>query len=179
MELNKSKTWKNLMEAFAGESEARNKYTYFSSQAKKEGYVQISKIFEETANNEKEHAKIWFKLLSGGNIANTMENLKTAASGENYEWTKMYDKFANDAEEEGFADIAFLFKAVGQIEKSHEQRYKKLLNGILEDSIFKKQDNVIWECSNCGYSFSGKSAPEMCPVCKHLKAYFEIKTNNY
>ena len=179
MGLKGSKTEKNLMNAFAGESQARNKYTYFASQAKKEGYVQISKIFEETANNEKEHAKIWFKLLCGGSIPDTIQNLKTATGAENYEWTEMYVQFAKDAEAEGFADIAFLFKAVAEIEKDHEERYKKLLANILDNKVFKRENDVVWECSNCGYSFTGNDAPKECPVCKHLRAFFEIKQSNY
>ena len=151
MELKGSKTEKNLMEAFAGESQARNKYTYFASKAKKEGYVQISKIFEETANNEKEHAKIWFKLLQGGSIGTTSENLKAAAEGENYEWTDMYARFAQEAKEEGFNDIACLFEAVAKIEKEHETRYKKLLESVMSDKVFERENEIAWECSNCGH----------------------------
>jgi rubrerythrin len=177
MELKGSKTEKNLWEAFAGESQARNKYTYFSSQAKKEGYVQIGKIFEEIANNEKEHAKIWFKLLNSGSIDNTIENLTTAAGGENYEWTKMYAQFARDAEEEGFFDIAVLFLEVAKIEKSHETRYRQLLSDMLNNRCFKREEEVVWKCSNCGYLVNTKDAPQLCPVCKHAKAFFELELN--
>ncbi len=179
MELKGSKTEKNLMEAFAGESQARNKYTYFASKAKKEGYEQIAAIFQETADNEKEHAKIWFKLLQGGNIKTTTENLKMAAEGENFEWTDMYDRMAKEAREEGFNDIAFLFESVGKIEKEHEERYKKLLDNINGDLVFSKDGDRIWKCRNCGHIVIGKSAPEVCPVCAHPKAYFEIKSENY
>lgn len=179
MELKGSKTEKNLMEAFAGESQARNKYTYYAAQAKKEGYVQISKLFEETANNEKEHAKIWFKLLHGGSIADTMTNLEDAANGENYEWTDMYATFAKEAKEEGFDKIAFLFEKVAEIEKTHEERYRKLLQNIKTGEVFERDPEVTWECSNCGHSISVKKAPEMCPVCVHPKAYFFIKEANY
>lgn len=179
MDLKGSKTEKNLMEAFAGESQARNKYTYFASQAKKEGYVQISKIFEETANNEKEHAKIWFKLLHGGSVGSTTENLQAAADGENYEWTDMYAKFAKEAKEEGFTQIAFLFEKVALIEKEHEERYKKLLNNIAEGTVFEKDEEVVWECANCGHVFVGKMAPDVCPVCNHPKSYFMVKANNF
>ena len=179
MELKGSKTEKNLMEAFAGESQARNKYTYYASQAKKEGYVQISQIFEATANNEKEHAKIWFKLLHGGNIADTMTNLEDAANGENYEWTEMYAKFAKEAEEEGFKDIAFLFKKVAEIEKHHEDRYKKLLENIKSNKVFEKEEEVEWECANCGFRHKGQKSVEVCPVCKHPKAYFFKVENQY
>ncbi len=179
MELKGSKTEKNLMEAFAGESQARNKYTYYASQAKKEGYVQISQIFEATANNEKEHAKIWFKLLHGGSIADTMTNLEDAANGENYEWTEMYAKFAKEAEEEGFKDIAFLFKKVAEIEKHHEDRYKKLLENIKNNKVFEKDEEVEWECANCGFRHKGQKSVEVCPVCKHPKAYFFKVENKY
>jgi len=179
MDLKGSKTEKNLMEAFAGESQARNKYTYFAAKAKKEGYVQISKIFEETANNEKEHAKIWFKLLQGGSIGNTIDNLQAAAEGENYEWTDMYAKFAKEAKEEGFNDIAFLFEKVAQIEKAHEERYKKLLKNIVDGVVFEKDEDVVWECANCGHIHVGKNAPEVCPVCAHPQSYFFVKANNY
>ncbi|MDR0678576.1 MAG: rubrerythrin family protein [Holosporaceae bacterium] len=179
MKLEGTKTGQNLKTAFINESQARNKYTYFASQAKKEGYVQIGKIFEETANNEKEHAKIWFKLLNGGSISDTIENLETAANGENYEWTTMYSEFAKDAEREGFHDIAFLFKAVAEIEKSHEERYKKLAENLSTKKVFKKENSVVWTCSNCGYSIQDQEAPEVCPVCKHIRAFFEIKSNNY
>lgn len=179
MELKGSKTEKNLMEAFAGESQARNKYTYYASQAKKEGYVQISKIFEATADNEKEHAKMWFKLLHNGKIADTMTNLEDAANGENYEWTEMYANFAKEAEEEGFNDIAFLFKKVAEIEKHHEDRYKKLLENVKNGTVFEKEEEVEWECSNCGFRHKGSKSVEMCPVCKHPKAYFFMTVNNF
>jgi len=179
MELKGSKTEKNLMEAFAGESQARNKYTYFASKAKKEGYEQIAAIFQETADNEKEHAKLWFKLLNGGDISSTTENLKAAAEGENYEWTDMYDRMAKEAEEEGFKDIAYLFRSVGEIEKEHEERYKKLLANVEGGLVFSRDGDMIWKCRNCGHIVIGKQAPEICPVCKHAKAYFEIKAENY
>ena len=179
MELKGSKTEKNLMEAFAGESQARNKYTYYASKAKKDGYEQIAAIFEETAINEKEHAKIWFKLLHDGEIPSTEENLKDAASGENYEWTDMYDSFAKTAKEEGFDRIAYLFEAVGKIEKDHEERFKKLLDNVENGLVFSKDGDRIWKCRNCGHIVIGKSAPEICPVCSHPKAYFEIKAENY
>ena len=178
-ELTGTKTEKNLMKAFAGESQARNKYTYFASVAKKEGYEQIAAIFEETALNEKEHAKIWFKLLNGGKVPTTAENLKAAADGENYEWTDMYDKFAKEAKEEGFDKIAYLFEAVGKIEKEHEERYKKLLENLDEGLVFSKDGDRIWKCRNCGHIVVGTQAPEICPVCKHPKAYFEVKAENY
>lgn len=177
MNLKGSKTEKNLMEAFAGESQARNKYTYFASKAKKDGYVQISKIFEETANNEKEHAKIWFKLLDG--IGSTPENLKAAAEGENYEWTDMYATFAKEAKEEGFDNIAVLFEMVGEIEKAHEERYRKLLANIEGDLVFSKDGDTVWECSNCGHICVGKKAPEVCPVCAHPQSFFMVKPTNY
>ena len=179
MELKGSKTEANLKEAFAGESQARNKYTYYASQAKKDGYVQISKIFEETANNEKEHAKIWFKLLEGGSIKDTLSNLKDAAAGENYEWTDMYARFAKEAKEEGVNEIAILFENVAKIEKDHEERYKKLLENIEKDKVFKKDEPVVWECANCGFSYTGKDAIEVCPVCKHPRSYFFEKAKNY
>ncbi len=179
MELKGSKTEKNLQTAFAGESQARNKYTYFASQAKKEGYNQIAKIFEMTANNEKEHAKIWFKLLEGGAIGNTLDNLKAAAEGENYEWTDMYSTFAKEAREEGFNDIAFLFEKVALIEKEHEERYRKLYENIVNNKVFEKDEKVVWECANCGHSITGEKALEICPVCKHPKSYFEVKATNY
>lgn len=177
MDLKGTKTEKNLLAAFSGESQARNKYTYYASQAKKEGFVQISKIFEETANNEKEHAKIWFKLLEG--IGSTAENLKAAAAGENYEWTDMYATFAKEAHEEGFEDIAFLFEKVGAIEKEHEERYRKLLANVEGNLVFSRDGDCIWQCSNCGHIVVGKQAPEVCPVCAHPQAYFEIKAENY
>ena len=178
-ELKGTKTEANLMTAFAGESEARNKYTYYASKAKKDGYVQIAKIFEETAANEKEHAKIWFKLLHGGEIADTAENLLDAAQGENYEWTEMYKNFAAEAKEEGFDDIASLFEKVAKIEKEHEERYRKLLSNVKDELVFSKDGDVIWVCSNCGHIVIGKKAPEVCPVCAHPKAYFEVKAENY
>ena len=179
MELKGSKTEQNLMTAFAGESQARNKYTYYASKAKKDGYEQIAAIFEETANNEKEHAKLWFKELNGGEIPNTITNLTDAASGENYEWTEMYDSFAKTAKEEGFDRLAFLFEKVGEIEKEHEQRYLKLLQNIKDDRIFKKDGNKIWICRNCGYVYTGTEALEVCPVCKHPRSFQEVKADNY
>lgn len=179
MELKGSKTEKNLQEAFAGESQARNKYTYYASQAKKDGYVQISKLFEETAANEKEHAKIWFKLLHGGSVPSTIENLEDAACGENYEWTEMYAQFAKDAREEGFNEIALLFENVAKIEKNHEDRYRKLLENIKQEEVFKKQESVVWECANCGFSYTGNTAVTTCPVCNHPQSYFMVKANNY
>ena len=177
-DLKGTKTEKNLMEAFAGESQARNKYTYFASKAKKDGYVQIAKIFEETAENEKEHAKMWFKLLNGG-IGTTAENLKAAAEGENYEWTDMYATFAKEAREEGFDDIAALFEGVAAIEKEHEERYRKLLSNVENELVFSKDGDVIWQCSNCGHICVGKKAPEVCPVCNHPQSYFQVKAENY
>ena len=179
MELKGSKTEQNLMTAFAGESQARNKYTYFASKAKKEGYEQIAAIFQETADNEKEHAKLWFKLLNGGAIGSTEENLKAAAAGENYEWTDMYAEFAKTAKEEGFARIAYLFEEVGKIEKEHEERYLKLLENVKDGKVFEAGEVKIWKCRNCGHIVVGTSAPEVCPVCSHPKAYFEIKAENY
>ena len=179
MELKGSKTEQNLMTAFAGESQARNKYTYFASKAKKDGYVQIAKIFEETANNEKEHAKLWFKLLCGGDIPDTAENLAAAAEGENYEWTDMYKEFAAVAKEEGFDRIAYLFSAVGEIEKAHEERYRKLLANVKDGLVFSKDGDTIWECANCGHICVGKKAPEVCPVCAHPKSFFAVRAENY
>lgn len=179
MELKDSKTYQNLMTAFAGESQARNKYTYFASAAKKEGYEQIAAIFEETANNEKEHAKMWFKLLNGGAVPSTKENLKSAAEGENYEWTDMYDSFAKEAEEEGFKEIANKFRLVAAIEKEHEERYLKLLNNIASERVFDKEDTTVWVCRNCGYVHVGKTAPKVCPACNHPQAYFEMRSTNY
>ena len=176
-ELKGSKTEKNLWTAFAGESEARNKYTYFASKAKKEGYVQIGNLFEETANNEKEHAKIWFKLLNG--IGTTAENLLAAAEGENYEWTDMYATFAKEAREEGFNQIAALFEGVAAIEKEHEERYRKLLENVQGDLVFSKDGDTIWQCANCGHIVVGKKAPEVCPVCAHPQSYFQVKAENY
>ncbi|MBR3018703.1 MAG: rubrerythrin family protein [Clostridia bacterium] len=177
MELKGSKTEQNLRTAFAGESQARNKYTYFASKAKKEGFVQIANIFTETADNEKEHAKIWFKLLGG--IGTTAENLLAAAEGENYEWTDMYLTFAKEAREEGFEDIAKLFDGVAAIEKEHEERYRKLLANVEGGLVFSKDGDMIWQCSNCGHIVVGKQAPEVCPVCAHPQAYFQIKAENY
>ena len=178
MNLKGTKTEKNLQAAFAGESQARNKYTYYASQAKKEGFEQISAIFTETANNEKEHAKIWFKLLNGG-IGNTVENLKDAASGENYEWTDMYATFAKEAREEGFEEIALRFEGVGKIEAEHEERYRKLLANVENGEVFKKGSIVIWKCANCGHIHVGESAPVVCPVCSHPQSYFEVQAKNY
>ena len=178
-ELKGSRTEKNLQTAFAGESEARNKYTYFASKAKKDGYVQIAAIFEETAANEKEHAKMWYKLLHGGSIGSTIDNLVEAANGENYEWTDMYANFAKEAKEEGFDEIAFLFEEVAKIEKEHEERYRKLLANIQGDLVFSREGDVIWQCSNCGHICVGKKAPDVCPVCAHPQAYFQIKAENY
>lgn len=177
MDIKGSKTEKNLRAAFAGESEARNKYSYFASKAKKDGYEQISAIFQETADNEKEHAKIWFKLLDG--IGDTMENLKHAAEGENYEWTSMYKEFAEDAKEEGFTKIAKLFEMVAEIERRHEERYLSLLKNIEEDTVFKKDGKIYWKCRNCGHIHEGVKAPEICPVCDHPKSYFEVDCDNY
>lgn len=179
MELKGSRTEANLMAAFAGESQAYTKYTYYASKAKKDGYVQIGNIFEETAGNEKEHAKIWFKLLHGGEMPDTLDNLKDAAAGENFEWTDMYAKFAKEAKEEGFDRIAYLFEAVGKIEKEHEERYRKLIANIDGGLVFSKEGNVIWQCANCGHIVVGKKAPEICPVCTHPKSYFQVKAENY
>ena len=179
MELKGSRTEENLRTAFAGESQAHTKYLYYASKASKDGYVQIGKMFEETARNEKEHAKIWFKLLHDGGVPSTEENLADAAAGENYEWTDMYAGFAKTAREEGFDEIAFLFEKVGAIEKTHEERYRKLLKNIQDDVVFSRDGDVIWECSNCGHILIGKKAPEVCPVCNHPKSYFQIKAQNY
>ena len=179
MELKGSRTEQNLMAAFAGESQARNKYSYFASKAKKDGYEQIAAIFEETANNEKEHAKMWFKLLEGGSVKSTTENLKAAAEGENYEWTDMYAEFAKVAREEGFDHIAFLFEGVAKIEKEHEERYKKLLKNIDDELVFSSEGDAIWVCRNCGHVTVGKKAPKVCPICEHPQSYFERKANNY
>lgn len=178
-DLKGTKTERNLMEAFAGESQARNKYTYFASKARKDGYEQIAAIFEETANNEKEHAKLWYKYLNGGEISDTMANLREAAEGENYEWTDMYERMARDAEEEGFTEIAFRFRAVGAIERHHEERYRCLLQNIEEGIVFSREGDAIWICRNCGHIVIGKKAPEVCPVCKHKKSFFEIEARNY
>ncbi|MBQ8351490.1 MAG: rubrerythrin family protein [Clostridia bacterium] len=177
MELKGSKTEKNLATAFAGESQARNKYTYFASVARKEGYEQIAAIFEQTANNEKEHAKMWFKAL--GELGTTAENLLAAAEGENYEWTDMYDQFAREAEEEGFTRLAYQFRAVAAIEKSHEERYRALLSNVEMQQVFEKAEETMWECCNCGHLVIGKKAPEVCPVCAHPKSYFEVRKENY
>lgn len=179
MELKGSKTEANLKTAFAGESEARNKYTYYASKARKDGYHQIADIFEETAANEKEHAKLWFKLLQGGSIADTMTNLKDAAEGENYEWTDMYKTFAEEAKAEGFVQIAALFEGVAAIEKEHEERYRKLLDNIEKGIVFSRDGDMIWQCANCGHIVVGKKAPEVCPVCAHPQSYFQIKAENY
>lgn len=177
MELKGSKTEKNLMTAFAGESQARNKYTYFASVAKKEGFEQIAAIFENTANNEKEHAKLWFKAL--GELGDTAANLAAAAAGENYEWTDMYDRFAKEAEEEGFVKLAAQFKAVAAIEKAHEERYRALLKNVEMQQVFEKSEETMWECRNCGHLVIGKKAPEVCPVCAHPKSFFEVRKENY
>ena len=176
-DLKGTKTEKNLMEAFAGESQARNKYTYFASVAKKEGYEQIASIFLETAENEKEHAKLSFKKLAG--IGSTVDNLKAAAAGENYEWTEMYPRMAKEAKEEGFAEIAKMFEGIAEIEKGHEARYRKLLKNIEEDKVFKKGEKTIWKCRNCGNIYEGVESPEVCPVCNHPRAYYEVKVENY
>ena len=174
-----TKTEKNLMDAFAGESQARNKYTYYASKAKKDGFEQVSKLFEATANNEKEHAKLWFKLLKGGDIPSTIDNLLDAAEGENYEWTDMYAEFAKVAKEEGFTEIARLFEGVAKVEKEHEERYKKLLENVEKGLVFSKDGDTIWQCSNCGHICIGKQAPEVCPVCAHPQSYFQVKAENY
>ncbi|MCR5561750.1 MAG: rubrerythrin family protein [Desulfovibrio sp.] len=179
MDLKGSKTEKNLMEAFAGESQARNKYTYFASKARKEGYQQIADIFEETARNEKEHAKIWFKYLQGGDIQDTVSNLNSAADGENFEWTDMYDRMAKEAREEGFTEIAARFEMVGRIEKEHEARYRKLLGNIKGGLVFSRDGDCVWQCINCGHIVVGKKAPQICPVCSHPQSYFQIKSENY
>ena len=178
-ELKGTKTERNLMEAFAGESQARNKYSYWASKAKKDGYQQIAAIFEETAANEKEHAQMWFKLLEGGAIKSTPENLKAAAEGENFEWTDMYDRMAREAEEEGFTEIAEKFRGVAKIERAHEERYRKLLQNIEEGIVFSRDGDRIWQCRNCGHIVVGPKAPEVCPVCDHPQAYFELKAENY
>lgn len=179
MELKGSRTAANLAAAFAGESQARNKYTYYASKAKKDGFEQIAAIFAETAENEKEHAKIWFKLLHDGEIPGTLENLKDAAAGENYEWTDMYKTFAQEAREEGFTKIAALFEMVAAIEKEHEERYRKLLKNIEDEVVFSKDHDVIWQCRNCGHIVIGKKAPELCPVCAHPQSFFQVKPENY
>ena len=178
-ELKGTKTEKNLQEAFAGESQARNKYTYFASKARKEGYEQIADIFEETARNEKEHAKLWFKYLEGGDIKDTASNLAAAAAGENFEWTDMYDRMAKEADEEGFKEIAAKFRMVDAIEKAHEERYRKLLSNVESETVFSKDGDCIWQCANCGHIVIGKKAPKMCPVCNHPQSFFQIKAENY
>ena len=178
-DLKGTKTMANLQAAFAGESQAHTKYQYYASKAKKEGYVQIGEMFEATAKNEKEHAKIWFKLLHEGEVPSTVANLTDAADGENFEWTDMYAGFAKVAEEEGFPEIAFLFTKVGEIEKAHEERYRKLLANIEGGLVFSREEDMIWECSNCGHIVVGKKAPELCPVCKHPKSYFMLRPDNY
>jgi len=179
MSIKGTKTEQNLLKAFSGESKARNKYTFYASKARKEGYNQIADIFEETANNEKEHAKLWFKLLNNGGIPDTKTNLEDAAKGENEEWTTMYKEFAETARAEGLDDIAFLFEKVGEIEKSHEERYRKLLKNLNTNAVYIKGEKVIWECTNCGHIHIGESAPEVCPVCNHPQRYFRIRAENY
>lgn len=179
MDFKGSRTEANLLAAFAGESQARNKYTYYASAARKEGYQQIADIFEKTADNEKEHAKLWFKYLHNGEIPSTKENLKDAAAGENYEWTEMYKEFADVAEEEGFVEIANAMRLVADVEKEHEKRYNALLKNVEDKKVFKKDEVVVWVCRNCGHVHVGKTAPELCPTCKHPQAYFEIKSDNY
>lgn len=179
MDLKGTKTEKNLQDAFAGESQARNKYTFFASQARKDGYEQIASIFEETALNEKEHAKLWFKYLEGGAIKDTASNLKAAAEGENYEWTDMYARMAKEAEEEGFKEIAAKFRMVGAIEKHHEERYRKLLKNVEDGVVFSREGDCIWQCANCGHIVIGKKAPKVCPVCNHPQSFFQIKAENY
>ena len=174
-----TKTEKNLMDAFAGESQARNKYTYYASQARKDGYVQIAEIFEEPANNEKEHAKLWFKYLHGGKVPTTPDNLADAAAGENYEWTDMYDRMAKEAREEGFIEIAARFEGVAKIEKAHEERYRKLLANVEGGLVFSREGDAVWQCINCGHIVIGKKAPEICPVCSHPQAYFMLRKENY
>lgn len=178
-DLKGTKTERNLMDAFAGESQARNKYSYYASKARRDGYEQIAALFEETANNEKEHAKLWFKYLHGGEVPDTMANLKDAAEGENYEWTDMYDRMAREAEEEGFTEIAKKFRAVGAIERHHEERYRKLLANIEDGIVFSRDVDAMWICRNCGHIVIGRKAPELCPVCKHSRSFFEIKADNY
>lgn len=178
-ELKGTKTERNLQEAFAGESMARNKYSYFASKARKDGYEQIAAIFEETANNEKEHAKLWYKLLNGGEISDTMDNLRSAAEGENYEWTDMYAKMAEEADAEGFHQIAARFRGVAAIEKHHEERYRRLLQNIEEGIVFSREGDTVWICRNCGHIHIGKKAPEICPVCLHKQSFFEIEAKNY
>ncbi|MCR4959595.1 MAG: rubrerythrin family protein [Prevotella sp.] len=178
-DLKGTKTEKNLQEAFAGESMARNKYTFFASKAKKDGYVQISNIFLETAANEKEHAELWYKYLNGGKVSDTATNLEDAASGENFEWTDMYARMAREAREEGFDEIAAKMEGVAAIEKEHEERYRRLLDNVRKEMVFSRDNDVIWQCSNCGHIVIGKKAPEECPVCNHAQAYFQVKAENY
>ena len=178
-ELKGTKTERNLMEAFAGESQARNKYSYYASKARRDGYEQIAAIFEETAHNEKEHAKLWFKYLHGGEMPDTMANLRDAADGENYEWTNMYDRMANEAEEEGFTEIAWRFRAVAAIERHHEERYRRPLANIEDGIVFSRDNDAVWVCRNCGHIVVGKKAPEVCPVCKHPRSFFQIEATNY
>ena len=178
-ELKGTKTEQNLLKVFAGESQARNKYTYYASKAKKEGYEQIASVFEETANNEKEHAKLWFKALHDGEVPSTLENLLDAAAGENEEWTKMYAKMAEEAKEEGFPELAYKFAAVGEIEKRHEERYRKLADLVKNGTVFKKTDKRIWICRNCGHVYVGNNPPKVCPVCNHPEAYFELLVEEF
>ena len=178
-ELKGTKTEKNLMEAFAGESQAHTKYLYYASKAKKEGYVQMSNLFTETALNEKEHAKLWFKYLHGGEVPATTQNLEDAANGENFEWTDMYERMAKEAEEEGFEEIAEKMRMVGAIEKHHEERYRQLLKNINDEIVFSREGDVIWQCANCGHIVIGKKAPQICPVCNHPQSYFQIEARNY
>ena len=178
-ELKGTKTEKNLMEAFAGESQAHTKYLYYASKAKKDGYVQISNLFIETALNEKEHAKLWFKYLHGGEVPSTTQNLEDAANGENFEWTDMYERMAKEAEEEGFNEIAAKMRMVGAIEKHHEERYRQLLKNINDEIVFSRKGDVIWQCANCGHIVIGKKAPQICPVCNHPQSYFQIEARNY
>ena len=178
-DLKGTKTEKNLQEAFAGESMARNKYRYFASKAKKDGFVQMAAIFEETANNEKEHAKLWYKYLHGGAVPTTEANLEDAANGENYEWTDMYARMAKEAREEGFDEIAAKFEGVAAIEKDHEERYRKLLQNLRDKKVFSKDGDAVWQCANCGHIVIGKDAPEICPVCEHSQAYFQVRAENY
>ncbi|MBO5824244.1 MAG: rubrerythrin family protein [Prevotella sp.] len=178
-DLKGTKTEKNLQEAFAGESMARNKYSYFASKAKKDGFVQMAAIFEETANNEKEHAKLWYKYLHGGAVPTTEANLEDAANGENYEWTDMYARMAKEAREEGFDEIAAKFEGVAAIEKEHEERYRKLLQNLRDKKVFSKDGDAVWQCANCGHIVIGKDAPGICPVCEHSQAYFQVRAENY
>ena len=178
-DLKGTKTEKNLQEAFAGESMARNKYSYFASKAKKDGFVQMAAIFEETANNEKEHAKLWYKYLNGGSVSSTEANLEDAANGENYEWTDMYARMAKEAREEGFDEIAAKFEGVAAIEKEHEERYRKLLKNLRDKKVFSKDGDAVWQCANCGHIVIGKEAPGICPVCEHSQAYFQVRAENY